>query len=327
VPRGNGSGLTSPPKSSSQIVTDNYMKTKLHLILLLSLFFVTETANSQNNIAISENAVWIQHSAVFNGSYLEEYWTMYKTSGHINILGKTYVKLLGAQLTRTGFSTYHQLGAFVYRYAFRNDSNNRAYLYVPSDLTEYLWYDFNLSVGDTLHNPSWYSYELFPEDTIVVTSIDTISYYGSPTRHFVFNNNQTEFPDLIQYSGFCNGFIRGNYSSYFEGWCDVTYYCPDTTMTLCPITITGIQNYEKEDPQIKVYPNPTTGQINIDFSNSEFKPQKILIKDLSGRIIRTIIKDIIGNHFCIDIDLPDGIYLLEFLGKDSSFVRLINVIK
>jgi hypothetical protein len=298
------------------------MKTKLFSILLLSLFFVTKTANCQNKIAVSENAVWIQHEAVFNGSYLEENWTMYKTSGHINILGKTYIKLLGACLTRTGLSTYNQLCAFGYCYAFRNDSNNRAYLYVPSDTTEYLWYDFNLSVGDTLHNPCWFSYGLSPDDTIVVSSIDS----SNADKRYVFNNHQTQFPDLVQRSGFVNGFINGNYSSYFEAWCDVTYYCPDTTMTLCPITIVGIKNYEKEYPQIKLYPNPSTGQINIDFSTLEFKP-KIIIRELTGRIIRIIKEDFVGNHFCIDTDLPNGIYLLEFQGKDRSFIRRINLIK
>ncbi len=307
-------------------VNDNYMKTKLLLIFLLSLFFASKTANSQNNIAISENAIWIQHSAFYNGSYLEEYWTMYKTSGHINILGKTYVKLLSAQLTRTGFSSYHQLGAFVYRYAFRNDTNNRAYLYVPNDSTEYLWYDFNLSVGDTLHNPYWYSYELFPGDTIVVTSIDSSNYYGTYNKRFIFNNHQTEFPDLIQRSGFVNGFINGNYSSYFEGWCEVTYYCPDTTMTLCPITIDGVENLITENPIIKITPNPTNGQINIDISSSEFKPQKIIIRDLTGRTLRTIVEDFIGNNIIINTDLPNGLYLLEFQGKFSSVIKKINVI-
>ena len=107
----------------------------------------------------------------------------------------------------------------------------------------------------------------------------------------------------------------------------MTYYCPDTTMTLCPITINGIENHETENPKININPNPTDGQINIDLSNTEFKPQKIIIRDLTGRTIRTIIEDFIGNQIIINTDLPNGLYLLEFQGKFSTFIRKINVIK
>jgi len=101
-------------------------------------------ANSQSTIPIVENASWIIHHQWFDGTQPWETYTLYRTGNSVSFNGTDYVSLHSMSLNRTIFTTFTQAGPEWTGYAFRNDTNNMAYLYVISDNAEYLWYDFNL---------------------------------------------------------------------------------------------------------------------------------------------------------------------------------------
>lgn len=78
-------------------------------------------------------------------------------------------------------------------------------------------------------------------------------------------------------------------------------------------------------PSLKVFPNPTTGRININFG--EFIAEtELTILDLSGREL--VSQQVRGEgDIIIDLDLPDGLYLLRIRslqGEKTLKVELVH---
>lgn len=70
---------------------------------------------------------------------------------------------------------------------------------------------------------------------------------------------------------------------------------------------------------IKIYPNPTTGIINL---NIQSLPEKIEVHNISGQMVRSF-----RNNNRIDIsDLPAGIYLLKITSKNEGQI-MVKIIK
>ena len=78
-------------------------------------------------------------------------------------------------------------------------------------------------------------------------------------------------------------------------------------------TTIGIDKVVSSD--IKVYPNPTTGIINIKASKEYLTSAKLSLTTLTGSVI--LIKEISGqDEVSLDItDLPEGVYQLHLTNK------------
>ncbi len=74
---------------------------------------------------------------------------------------------------------------------------------------------------------------------------------------------------------------------------------------------------------LRLYPNPTSGTLNIDLSNSE-GIQKITVLDVQGRIVQTLDFD---SNFegSIQLEGPTGIYLVNVVTENSQ--KTYKVIK
>lgn len=70
---------------------------------------------------------------------------------------------------------------------------------------------------------------------------------------------------------------------------------------------------------IKVYPNPSNGSINIEFPNPNYESFNILISTIYGKIIESI-TEIKSPLTTIDLSKnPKGIYILSLINnKDLS---------
>ena len=232
---------------------------------------IMQNANCQNSVAISEHAIWCTYFEL--GCPPTDYWYIYKTSGDTIINSTNYIKLYSASAHRNGFDSYSQDSPFGYSCAFRNDTNNRAYIFPANDSIEHLWYDFNLSVGDTLpENPKWYSTKfLNTGDNIIVTSIDSIAYCNKYYKRYVFN---TMFPNLVREAGFTGDLIGYN-GIYFEYAVSLEFFCTDTLISNCCFTITGIQDFDKSTSDILISPNPVKDNLTVE------TPEKATIEILN----------------------------------------------
>lgn len=265
---------------------------------------ITLNANSQNMKAISEHATWCTSYQM--GMPPTDYYYIYKSSGDTIINDTNYIKLYSALGHRNGFDSYNQDSPFVYHSAFRNDTNDRAYIFPANDSIEHLWYDFNLSVGDTLpENPTWYSTQgLYPGDNITVISIDSIMYCNTYYKKYVFDVNH-HFPDLVYGVGFNGDLININ-GIYFEYAVGLDFFCSDTLISNCCFTITGIQNFDNDIPDILISPNPVIDILSVA------APAKSIIEifNINGQIIK---KEFIDNRSAtIDMtDLLSGVYIVR----------------
>jgi len=108
----------------------------------------------------------------------------------------------------------------------------------------------------------------------------------------------------------------------FVSWSDENTDNPRTFTLLDNIALTA-QFAERTaiapvaEMQVKVYPNPTTGIVNVDAQ----EVQKIELFDLGGRMLRSM-----GQTSSVDLStLPEGVYYLRITCKDGY--RVVKVIK
>ena len=72
------------------------------------------------------------------------------------------------------------------------------------------------------------------------------------------------------------------------------------------------------EADIKIYPNPTQSEINIE-PNVNFSPVHVIIKDILGRELLTV--NTTNTKTTIDVAaLNAGVYLLQLLSKSGASV-------
>ena len=81
-------------------------------------------------------------------------------------------------------------------------------------------------------------------------------------------------------------------------------------------SVLSIEDIDAFSSQVKVYPNPTSATISIDYNNSLGTVTSYSITDIQGRII---VDDIFeGSKTTIDLySIESGIYLLRLLTNDG----------
>jgi type IX secretion system substrate protein/CARDB protein len=100
---------------------------------------------------------------------------------------------------------------------------------------------------------------------------------------------------------------------------------PDATVT---ILITGIENKTQvEKENWSIYPNPTTGQINMESRIARNGHLTIRLLDIYGRAIKTLYSGSVEKGpFYLNTQtgtLDSGIYLIEIIGSNGSKTRRI----
>jgi hypothetical protein len=100
------------------------------------------------------------------------------------------------------------------------------------------------------------------------------------------------------------------------------YYSADSTFKTK--TITGIEDTEA-DNEIKIYPNPSKGEINIEMPVTS-SPVTINLFNIAGALVYTS-KGVINGVKTIRPDgLPDGLYHIQISCGDKIYRKSINII-
>ncbi len=76
------------------------------------------------------------------------------------------------------------------------------------------------------------------------------------------------------------------------------------------LTATNVVNHKKENI-IKVYPNPSSGQLHIDFNTLINKDETLIIYDINGRLIQEYTLPPLTKNYTIN-NLTEGMYILKF---------------
>ena len=114
---------------------------------------------------------------------------------------------------------------------------------------------------------------------------------------------------------------------YEDAWTQDVFPENDGEYSLLSFSVTGIPDMENKQPSLSVYPNPSEGVFNIS------------IDRLSGDLLCKVM-DLKGNEYCnfefteiqgltikqLDLkELPAGVYLVCFSGKDFNEIRKIVI--
>jgi len=96
----------------------------------------------------------------------------------------------------------------------------------------------------------------------------------------------------------------------------------DTTLYVNVDDCTFIFNYENNETEINVYPNPTIESITIEVNNKELIRNKeiITITDLTGKIVKTSALNSDNNIISVT-DLKAGVYIVKVGNTVRKFVK------
>jgi hypothetical protein len=249
-------------------------------------------------------------------------FTLYETDGDTIIAGTTFMKVKASELLENISPGPLDVWTLPYgplhlSFAYRNDIPNKK-VYILADSTEtingklvkeYLWYDFNLSVGDTLKK----SFAItFPSsERSIVSGQDSILICGGSARRFHFECGgqwDSSYDDLIEGIGFNDNFLKTHYECYFE-----PYYLYTTYFTCSPLYT---ESQLKNELAVTVFPNPVSQMLQLKWSGAEQqKSVACYIVDCLGKII--LEKNNADN--LIDISfLSNGMYLIVLKDKEGN---------
>jgi hypothetical protein len=254
---------------------------------------VTFPTQAQTNIYYplpTSNTVWREYTGGLDcGPCCLDYQEF--ITGDTVIGGNIYQKIQRSGVT---LSTNSQ-GActnniwYVFNYyagAYRNDSiNKKVYFVPPSALSDTLLYDFNLNLGDALHQSYLYD-STYWGGVIVVTGIDSVIIGSKYHKRFLLYGNPFMM-GLIEGIGFTSGLLT---HIYFAIGCSTELVCvSENGVPVYPGSTgnCGFVSVEQEkvnNPQVvSIIPNPV-----LDFANINFLSVNITVN--------ISIMDILGNE-------------------------------
>ncbi len=275
-------------------------------IVAISLwFYVPFTAMSQNE--------YFPIGAEWNVYWYCTGWNSLQTrtvTGDTIINGQTFRKIEGNP-----------------EYILRSDSTK---IYRWSEMNEYefLIYDFNASVGDTMFNVA----ECEP---VVVAEIDSISIGGQIRKVFTLYSENFNLwaPVVIEGIGNANTGLFGPMCNWFEcGIPDLCYQQNDTSYTfevwvefigmetsteLCPNTISVS---ELDDKRLEVYPNPSH---TILKANIPSNATSVSIIDATGHVVFTENVFYPKQEWNLD-GLANGLYVMRVVLENG--IRISEMI-
>lgn len=205
---------------------------------------------------------------------------------------------------------------------------------------EYLWSTGNITQNETgPHETGWLSVEFTDQNGCVTRDSVYLDVYDaniSITADSIMNDDSVYTVTVSPLGGTLyldgingteipigNGIIIFDASLYGLGTHELTYSgiwgefgCYfDTTFQFTIQHQDGISDFERNT---KLWPNPTSNVLNIEFSG-EFSGD-ILLFDMTGRLLKTTEKE--SEITSIDVsDLTSGVYFIRFVSQNGTFTK------
>lgn len=294
---------------------------------ILATIFVTlgNGLCSQTNSYLQNNPEWVVYNG-YGASYpcIEYDSVNYFLNGDTLINSLTYKRLYKCGHIIDSWQSPNPNTSCYYNYTycdnlptgFLRSQGLQMYYIVYGDTSEYLLYDFNLTVGSQL--PVTYTM-CCPGPS--VTSIDSIyTPYGYRKRFFI-NNSPSEY--LVEGVGSSYGLIEP-----FGPMVDVvhTFVCYGLNDTAwfpnqgpyCSV-ITGAGDEVNKNPALKLFPNPASDFAEVLLNNS--LPVSIVLYNTFGQVIKTENND--SNLYVGD--LAPGIYFVRVSDEKMIYTQELIV--
>jgi hypothetical protein len=198
----------------------------------------------------------------------------------------------------------------------REDTAHRVYYFPLNDTAEFLLYDFDVHVGDTVK----IRHGLY-QDNLVVDSVDSVFIYNTYVKRISLSWGMEKWYEGIGsscgilYSGY--GLIVGSRNDllcYSEND-TVKYANPQFNDCYMNYTITGSESITEENGIAVVFPNPVISSSTLKIEDINGGNFSLEIFDVVGQLIR---KTIISGQYSINKgDFDSGIYIYRVSGSDG----------
>lgn len=299
--------------------------------LFAILFFQSTYSFSQINTYFQNNPVW-QNTSSCGQFYpcVDQETYNYYVNGDTLFNGLTYKKIFRKGTgEHMWFAPPPALCSGTYSFIdtfpsyFMRSFGKQMFIRTPFDTSEYLLYDFNLIIGDTLP----ISYNNY-ESNVTVIAIDSIyTPYGYRQRFEITGNTWSQY--LIEGIGHSKGLVETMQTPLecgFELVCfslnDTSYY--PTAGPTCNMNV-GLSELEDDIPP-SVFPNPFTQTATITLGK-QVNNATLFISNSLGQVVRKY-TNLNGTTISIDsVGLPGGFYTCRILsdGNYSSIGRMIII--
>jgi len=307
-------------------------------IILISICFVllpltikaqSYTPFPEQNTSWHSLVKWLHPQSGKGGECIKT-WT--RITGDTVISGNSY-SILEDSVVRYGclngfLCTPILLGSTVRTLGYlRNDSiNKKVFVRSVGSSFDALVYDFNMQIGDTVTTASKARslYGLYPTTYVVdSTSVNFIA--GKNRKVFYIYDPQKHWNrfEIIEGIGSSGGFLSSHLVDNLHRTELICFnnlntgnYSPTNS---CPLSTNIIQPSIK-DNELQVYPNPTTGTINI---KSQSKISEVELFNINGlRLNRIQFKD---EEVLVDLPSMKGVYLIKiyFLDSEESTIKRV----
>jgi hypothetical protein len=154
---------------------------------------------------------------------------------------------------------------------------------------------------DGLH---WWVYDQNPNIGVNAGSF-TVRKFGSPAYTSIPMNG-------YNYSGTYNNDFGCEFSQYFS---------------INKSSVTGLYTYDNQLP-INIFPNPSTGLINIDFTDMDAIQKNLIITSVTGQTVYTKLFDKSDENATLELDkLNAGIYFVNVYYGSKAFRKKLVITK
>lgn len=287
------------------------------IFILLFLFCIEGFAQNYTPFP-TDSAVWrvnYYSGALGCPPLVAEY--QYTMNGDTQIVSLVYKKIFRSGVS---YQSFCYPPAFGYAGAIREDSGKHIFLRLPNANADTLLYDFNLSVGDTVHN-----YLNFTCSSPTVSSIDSVLVGSSWRKRFNLYDSSCGASGVSFIEGI--GSTRGllEWTSAFESAGQLecfqlrgqTLY-PDT-ISNCPLIVAGIPENKKACAVNCIATNLNA----VSFSAGEFCNYKqVFIYNSRGQNVYAVSGNLVFPFRISAAEIGSGIFYAQFISASGEMTTV-----
>lgn len=218
---------------------------------------------------------WMEVNSCTDFSCFETYVNRYSIMGDTTIGGllyaKLYVKTKHERGTDTGEWCDESISYYEHYYGAIRESDKRVYV-VPGhtlDSTEYIAYDFNLTVGDTLPSPT--NFGIPDPANRIISEIDSVLVFSVYRKRFKINSYRYVVEGIGASTGLFNPIDVVSSMCYFSMLCYAEYDSPDHFLEDCDM------NLSIDELSLSKEPAHVVKIVDYLGRETEFKPNTPLI--------------------------------------------------
>lgn len=259
------------------------------------------------------------------GGCLEHYLTAYSVNGDTTINGENYAQISAVEkhwLTEGIFGNGTCPANVDYSSFFAGgirEDNMQVFFYDPVGNSEYLMYDFNLTIGDTVPDPSGYN---FSPEYHIIDSIDSILIDNSYRKRYILPEINGVPTHIIEGIGASTGllyFISSSLSCYSELSCykenGMTIY-PEGTF--CDMNLGVLE----DRLYMEISPNPASDILTIQSDVGSTMEVEIL-NSFGQVVLKESLSELMNE---MDVSqLSSGIYFVKILVEGKVGVQKVVI--